>query len=144
MIDTKNTITRLIIVVIIAIAAISNSQAQNKRNMTSNMLSDYGESQLIKGFRHVELNSEISNTLVVNNQNPYAIFIELLGECNGVYINNKTVKGFDVVEKKKGKSDIKFRWFTAINSSGADMEFIDKDKDGFPGGNEFVDTLTAK
>jgi hypothetical protein len=38
------------------------------------------------------------------------INIQLEGDCNGVYISQKTREGFEVKELQKGKSNVKFSW----------------------------------
>jgi hypothetical protein len=43
------------------------------------------------------------------------VFIQLEGDCNGVYITNKTSTGFDVIELKGGVSNVQFQWNVVCN-----------------------------
>jgi phosphosulfolactate synthase (CoM biosynthesis protein A) len=39
----------------------------------------------------------------------------LEGNCNGVYVDNKTKTGFDVIELQNGQSNVKFSWSVVAN-----------------------------
>ncbi|MCX7861560.1 MAG: hypothetical protein N2449_01025, partial [Bacteroidales bacterium] len=43
------------------------------------------------------------------------VFIQLEGNCNGVYVTNKTKEGFEVVELNNGTSNVDFSWFVIAN-----------------------------
>lgn len=43
------------------------------------------------------------------------VFIQLEGDCKGVYVTNKTATGFDVVELNGGNSNVKFSWQIIAN-----------------------------
>jgi len=79
------------------------------------LLQDYGQGELINGRAHIELDPIFSRNIVVNDEHPLRVFIQLEGDCNGVYVTNKTKNGFDVIELQNGKSNVKFTWFVTAN-----------------------------
>ncbi len=81
---------------------------------------DYGEGQLINGKAHINLDPTFAKNVAINTKHPLRIFTELEGDCNGVYIANKTTSGFDVIELKAGTSSIHFQWNAVCNA--ADQE----------------------
>ena len=66
----------------------------------------------------VELNNGNVHQLITtreNRDNYLAVIIQLEGDCNGVFVTNKTGNSFDVVELKNGNSNITFTWFVTAN-----------------------------
>lgn len=82
--------------------------------------SDYGEGQLVNGKAHIELDPIFAKNVTVNSKHPLRIYTQLEGDCNGVYITNKTTSGFDVIELKGGASNTHFQWNVVCNA--ADQE----------------------
>ncbi|MBN4062507.1 hypothetical protein JYU20_04840, partial [Bacteroidales bacterium AH-315-I05] len=80
-----------------------------------NLFEDYGKGQLSNGTAHIDLDPIFSKNIVVNNDHPLRVFIQLEGDCNGVYVADKSANGFDVTELKKGKSNTKFMWHVVAN-----------------------------
>ena len=62
---------------------------------------------------------------MVDANHPISVLIQPKG-CKGVYVTNKSTKGFDVIELNNGKSDINFTWF--IMATRADKTYTDKDR----------------
>jgi hypothetical protein len=81
------------------------------------IVTDYGTGMLINGKCHIELDSILANNITVNNEYPLKVFIQLEGECNGVYVTNKSCTGFDVVELINGISNVSFSWSITANLS---------------------------
>jgi len=79
------------------------------------LFQDYGQGKLNEGKAHIELDPIFSRNIVVNDEHPLRVFIQLEGDCNGVYVTNKTKSGFDVIELQNGNSNIKFTWFVTAN-----------------------------
>jgi hypothetical protein len=52
---------------------------------------------------------------LVNEQHPLRVFVQLRGDCRGVYVENETAEGFDVVELQGGTSNAKFFWTVSAN-----------------------------
>jgi len=74
------------------------------------LLTDYGTGQLTSGFCHVELDPTYTYNISFDKNSDLKIFIQLEGDCNGVFVTNKTRIGFDVIELKGGKSNVSFSW----------------------------------
>ena len=72
------------------------------------LFQDFGEGQLVNGKATIILDDILSKS--ISDQKPVKVFIQLEGDCNGVYVTKKSNKGFTVVELNKGKSNIKFSW----------------------------------
>lgn len=79
---------------------------------------DFGRGQLVNGKAHIDLDPIFTRNIIVNEQHPLNVFIQLEGDCNGVYVTNKTTTGFDVVELNGGNSNVKFTFF--VNANRAD------------------------
>ena len=47
------------------------------------------------------------------------MFVQLEGDCKGVYVTNKTATGFDVVELNGGHSNVPFQWNITCNVADA-------------------------
>ncbi len=72
------------------------------------LIEDYGIGQLQNGKAHIDIDPIVAKNITVNEKHPLRVFIQLEGDCNGVYVTNKTQTGFDVVELNGGKSNVKF------------------------------------
>ncbi|MBI1746466.1 MAG: hypothetical protein HYR55_07745, partial [Acidobacteria bacterium] len=71
-----------------------------------NWFEDFGKAKLSDGQAVVKLDSIFAET--VNTENDYHIFLTPQGDCEGLYVANKTVASFEVRELRKGKSAIEF------------------------------------
>ncbi len=69
-----------------------------------------GEGQLKHGRVHIELDTEITTSAIIDALHPLKVFVQLEDDCNGVYITNKTATGFDVIELQNGRSYAKFSY----------------------------------
>jgi hypothetical protein len=72
--------------------------------------SDYGEARLTEGQAHIELDPVFLQTVTIDARHPMKVFVQLEGDCNGVYVTNKTSMGFDVVELRQGSSNVPFSY----------------------------------
>jgi hypothetical protein len=63
-----------------------------------------GIDQLVNGSKFIKFETPQENPENI------VIQIQLEGDCNGIYISNKTREGFEVKELQKGKSNVKFSW----------------------------------
>jgi hypothetical protein len=68
---------------------------------------DFGEASLVKGKAHVALDPDFARTVDVRR---YHVFLTPYGENAGLYVARRTRNGFDVAERKPGKSDLRFSW----------------------------------
>ena len=76
---------------------------------------DFGTGALVNGRAHIELDPVLARNVVVSGKHPMRVFVQLEGDCNGVYVTNKTATGFDVVELRGGTSSVAFQWTLTCN-----------------------------
>jgi hypothetical protein len=80
-----------------------------------NLFQDYGVGKLIMGKAKISIDPTFAKNIVVNNEHPLRVFIQLEGECNGVYVTSKTQYGFEVIELANGNSNVDFSWTIVAN-----------------------------
>jgi hypothetical protein len=71
---------------------------------------DFGTGQLVEGFAHISIDPDLAINITVNGNHPLKVYITPEGDCNGVYVTNKSANGFDVIELQGGKSNVQFSW----------------------------------
>ncbi len=74
------------------------------------MFEDYGEGQLVNGKVHISLDPLFAKNVAINDKHPLRVYIELLGDCNGTYVTNRSASGFDVIELKHATSNKTYQW----------------------------------
>ncbi|QHS58645.1 OmpA family protein [Chitinophaga agri] len=74
------------------------------------LFQDFGTGELVNGVAHINLEELLTQSIRVDAKHPMKVFIQLEGECNGVFVTNKSAKGFDVKELQGGKSSVPFTW----------------------------------
>jgi len=79
------------------------------------LFQDYGTGKLINGYAHIDLDPSLSKNIYVDEEHPIKVFVQLEGDCKGVYVTNKTATGFDVVELQSGNSNVPFSWTITAN-----------------------------
>ncbi|HEY6160006.1 MAG TPA: hypothetical protein VI112_02255 [Bacteroidia bacterium] len=79
------------------------------------LFQDYGSGQLVNGKAHITLDPLFSKNIYIDDQRPLKVFVQLEGDCKGVYVTNKTINGFDVIELDGGSSNVKFTWEVVAN-----------------------------
>ncbi|PLW98656.1 MAG: hypothetical protein C0591_04000 [Marinilabiliales bacterium] len=89
------------------------------------LFQDYGIGQLVNGKTHVALDPILQKNIQIDVNHPMKVFVTLEGDCNGVYVTNKSANGFDVIELRGGTSNVSFSW--QIVATRASEEFIQKD-----------------
>jgi hypothetical protein len=70
---------------------------------------DVGEGQLINGKCRINLDPLFLDCIIVNEQYPLRVFVQLEDDCNGVYVK-KDRTGFDVYELQNGRSNARFSY----------------------------------
>jgi hypothetical protein len=68
---------------------------------------DEGEAQLINGTARVSLEAIFKETIETDS---YLVQLTPLGDCNGLYVSERTPDYFVVKELKNGESNVKFMW----------------------------------
>ncbi len=79
------------------------------------LFEDYGTGQLVNGTANIQIDPILSNNIVVNNAHPLKVFIQLEGECNGVFVTNKSANGFTVKELQGGSANAAFSYHIVAN-----------------------------
>jgi hypothetical protein len=80
-----------------------------------NLFQDYGSGKLVNGKATISLDPIFSKNIEVSEDHPLRVFIQLEGDCKGVYVTNKSNNGFDVIELDSGTSNVNFTWFVTAN-----------------------------
>ncbi|MFN8247912.1 MAG: hypothetical protein U0T68_03065 [Ferruginibacter sp.] len=80
-----------------------------------NLFQDFGQSKLVNGRVHVDIDPIFAKNILVNEKHPLRVFVQLEGDCKGVYVTNKTQFGFDVVELDGGQSNTPFSYSLTAN-----------------------------
>lgn len=74
------------------------------------LFQDFGTSKLINGERYIKIDPILAENIFVDERHPLKVFIQLEGDCNGVYVTEKTKEGFKVKELQNGQSNVEFSW----------------------------------
>jgi len=74
------------------------------------LFQDYGIGQLSGGRAIITLDPILTKNIYVSEEHPLKVFVQLEGDCNGVYVTKKTASGFEVVELNNGVSNTKFSY----------------------------------
>lgn len=76
---------------------------------------DYGVGQLVNGQAYIALDPVLKQSLHIDSEHPLKVFVTLEGDCNGVYVTNKSADGFTVKELQNGTSNVSFSWQIVAN-----------------------------
>lgn len=79
------------------------------------LFEDYGTGQLVNGTATINIDPIFSKNIHVSEEKPLKVFIQLEGDCNGVYVTNKSANGFTVKELQGGTSNVSFSWHIVAN-----------------------------
>ncbi len=79
------------------------------------LFEDYGTGQLTNGSTYIALDPVFALNVKIDENHPMKVFIQLEGDCNGVYVDLKTAQGFEVKELANGHSNAKFSWHVVAN-----------------------------
>jgi hypothetical protein len=80
---------------------------------------DFGQGKLVNGKAHIDIDPILAKNVTINDKHPLRVFIQLEGDCKGVYVTNKTATGFDVMELGGGTSNVDFQWSVTCNVADA-------------------------
>lgn len=84
---------------------------------------DSGVGKLINGRAEIKIDPILSKNIFVDEKHPLKVFIQLEGDCNGVYVTEKSANGFVVKELQAGRSNVSFSWQLIANR--ADSKTLD-------------------
>ncbi len=79
------------------------------------VFNDFGEGELKNGKTHIDLDPIYAKSVVIDRKHPLRVFVQLEGNCKGVFVTNKTETGFDVEELDNGTSNTTFQWQVICN-----------------------------
>lgn len=79
------------------------------------LFEDHGFGELVNGKVHIDLDPILAHVIKVDAAHPLRVFIQLEGDCNGVFVTNKTATSFDVRELQSGTSNAKFTYRIVAN-----------------------------
>jgi hypothetical protein len=86
------------------------------------LFQDFGTGQLANGSTHITIDPVFAKNVFIDDKHPLRVFVQLEGDCKGVFVTNKTQNGFDVIELDGGKSNVKFTWQITANRIDAKDE----------------------
>ena len=79
------------------------------------LFEDFGTGKLVNGEAYISIDKLLSKHIFVDEKHPMKVFIQLEGDCNGVFVTEKTKSGFKVKELNNGKSNVSFSWNLVAN-----------------------------
>ncbi|MCB0540600.1 MAG: hypothetical protein KDE33_23995, partial [Bacteroidetes bacterium] len=79
------------------------------------LFQDFGIGQLVNGMARIEIDPLLKRALYVDEAHPLKVYVTLEGDCNGVFVTDKSIDGFTVKELQGGTSNAKFSWQIVAN-----------------------------
>lgn len=79
------------------------------------LFEDFGTGKLTNGEAYISIDKLLSKHIYMDEKHPMKVFIQLEGDCNGVFVTEKTLNGFKVKELGNGKSNVSFSWNLVAN-----------------------------
>ena len=89
-----------------------------------NFFQDFGHEKLINGEAIVELDPTFASSITVDSEHPLKVLVQLEGDCNGVFVYDKTSTGFKVKELNGGAANVKFTY--NVYATRKNETFIDQ------------------
>lgn len=83
------------------------------------LFQDVGTGQLVNGRAHITIDPLLARNIHVSESKPLKVFIQLEGDCKGVFVTNKSAAGFDVVELQGGASNTPFTYQLIANRANS-------------------------
>lgn len=74
------------------------------------LFQDYGIGNLVNGYAKIDIDPILTKNIRVDETHPMKVFIQLEGDCKGVYVFNKTATSFEVKELQNGNSNVSFSY----------------------------------
>ena len=94
-------------------------------------IEDFGSAQLSRGKANVQIDSTFAETVNLNVD--YQVFLTPLGDCNGLYVTDKSATGFVVRELGGGTSNVGFDYRIVAKRVGYEdqrMEVVPDSENG--------------
>ncbi len=87
------------------------------------LFQDLGTGKLVNGRAHITIDPLLARNIYVSESKPLKVFIQLEGDCKGVYVTNKSASGFDVIELQGGRSNTAFTYQLIANRANSTDEW---------------------
>jgi hypothetical protein len=103
------------------LGAIVNGQGKKKIGLytmqsSEDWIEDFGSAALVAGVATIPLESRFAKT--ISGQANYHVFLTPAGDCDGLYIANRTATSFEVRELKSGTSSVQFDYRIVAHRKG--------------------------
>ncbi|WP_044403881.1 hypothetical protein [Lacinutrix sp. Hel_I_90] len=96
-----------------------NNRILHTKETPEILFEDFGTAKLVNGEAFIIIDPVLSRNIYVDKKHPMKVFIQLEGDCKGVYVTDKTKDGFKVKELQNGKSNVDFSWNLVANRADA-------------------------
>ena len=105
------------------LGAAVNGQGKKKIGLytmqsSEDWIEDFGSGALIGGVATIPLEPRFAKT--ISGQANYHVFLTPAGDCDGLYIANRTATSFEVRELKSGNSSVQFDYRIVAHRKGFD------------------------
>lgn len=81
------------------------------------LFQDYGVGKLVNGEVRIEIDPILAKNIFVDESHPLKVFVQLKGDCKGVYVTDESNTGFTVKELQGGTSNVSFSYQIVANRS---------------------------
>jgi hypothetical protein len=88
--------------------ASGTAMMEYSQRTTAPEVEDVGEGQLANGRAYVNIDARLGDT--IDRRTAYHVFVTPEGDCNGLYVTQKTAAGFAVRELRGGRSSLAFEY----------------------------------
>jgi len=79
------------------------------------LFQDYGVGKLVNGEVRIEIDPILAKNIFVDENHPLKVFVQLKGDCKGVYVTNESATGVTVQELQGGTSNVAFSYQIVAN-----------------------------
>jgi hypothetical protein len=105
------------------LGAAVNGQGKKKIGLytmqsSEDWVEDFGSGALLGGVTTIQLDPRYART--ISSQANYHVFLTPAGDCDGLYIANRTATSFEVRELKSGNSSVQFDYRIVAHRKGYD------------------------
>jgi hypothetical protein len=83
---------------------------------SENWIEDYGSGALLNGVATINIEPQFGQTVAADAG--YHVFLTPNGDCEGLYVTQKTAASFEVRELKGGKSNVQFDYRIVAHRKG--------------------------
>ncbi len=92
------------------------------------LFQDFGEGQLTNGECIITIDPILAKNIRVDESHPLRVFITLEGDCNGVFVTEKSQNGFKVKELAGGTSNTNFTYQVVANRADEQLPGLKESK----------------